>query len=78
MADERKCISKLTIAMGLSEMIVLTSTFWHLLLSPQCTYIIQFKRIKMSIGSWTCCVLVKYNQTNICSVWLYNIASRIE
>jgi hypothetical protein len=65
-------------AMDVSEKIMFTGMINPLLLSPQCTYIIQFKRIKMSIRSWTWCVLTKYNQTNICSIWLRNIASRIQ
>ena len=51
-------------AMDVSEKIMFTGMFNPLLLSPQCTYIIQFKRIKMSIRSWKWCVLAKYNQTN--------------
>ena len=61
-------------AMDVSEKIMFTGMINPLLLSPQCTYIIQFKRIKMSIRSWIWCVLAKFNQTNICSLWLCNIA----
>ena len=65
-------------AMDVSEKIMFTGMINPLLLSPQCTYIIQFKRIKMSIRSWIWCVLAKFNQTNICSLWLCNIASGTE
>ena len=73
-ADERTFRAKLTFAMDLSEIIMFTCMLKPLLLSPHCTYITPFYRIKKAIRNCKWCVLAKYNLSHICSIGLSYIA----